>query len=40
MLRRRRHVIPGIGAKLTAFLSWLLPRRAMGALAARSLDDA
>jgi len=37
MLRRRRHVIPGVGAKLSVLLAWLLPRRLMGALTARSL---
>lgn len=38
MLRRRRHVIPGVGPKLTVFFAWLLPRRLMGWLTARGLS--
>ena len=37
MLRRRRHVVPGLAAKLIVLLAWLLPRRLMGWLVARSL---
>jgi short-subunit dehydrogenase len=37
MLRRRRHVAPGFGAKLSLWLAWLLPRRWVGAMSARSL---
>lgn len=39
MLRGRRQVIAGGSNKLVAFMSWLLPRRTVGAVAARVIGE-